>query len=75
MRGELTKNYQLMLSIYIVGEDITKERFTVHCDDKDGNITTKEMNWLDGVQEALSQSVLNYKINRLISKSLKITPL
>jgi len=75
LRNELTKNFQVMLSIYILGEDISHHRFEVHCDDKDGNITCKQMNWLDGVQEALSQSVLNYKFTRLIGKSIKVTPL
>jgi hypothetical protein len=33
------------------------------------------MNWLDGVQEALSQSVLTYKYTKVLGKSLKITDL
>lgn len=49
LRTELTKVYQVMLSIYLLGEDITDLRFKVYCDDQDGKITCKQMNWLDGV--------------------------
>ena len=64
-----------MLSIYLLGEDISHLRFKVYCDDKDGNITCKQMNWLDGIQEALSQSVLTYKYTKMFGKTLKITEL
>ena len=33
------------------------------------------MNWLDGVQEALGQSVLTYKYTKALGKKIKITAL
>ena len=75
LRKELTLNYQVMLSIYLLGEDISHHRFTIQCDDKDGNITSQQMNWLDGVQEALGQSVLTYKYTKALGKKIKITAL
>lgn len=64
-----------MLSIYLLGDDINHLRFPILCDDSKGNLQEKQESWLIGVQEALSQSVLNYKYTKFVGKSIKITKL